>query len=85
MNTIKVFSKRLVIYRKSKGMTAQALADYLNVTEPAIACYVKGRNLPTVQNLVKLADLFDVSLDYLVGRTDVPEINKKVRDQWSQS
>ena len=35
-----------------------------------------GVQLPGAENLVKLADYFDVSVDYLLGRTDNPEVNK---------
>jgi transcriptional regulator with XRE-family HTH domain len=73
-----IFSERFSEIKKSKGITRQAIADYLDVTEPTIVCYVKSRNFPTVQNLIKLADLFDVSLDYLVGRSNNPAINAPI-------
>jgi transcriptional regulator with XRE-family HTH domain len=77
MDSIKTFSERLNKLRKENSVTVYELADYLGVKEPSVMCYLSSRNYPTVANLMKISDLFDVSLDYLVGRTDEPEINKK--------
>jgi transcriptional regulator with XRE-family HTH domain len=38
--------------------------------------YKNGAKLPTIQNLTKIADYLDVSVDYLLGRTDKPEVNR---------
>ena len=35
-----------------------------------------GGSVPSAENLIKLADYFDVSVDYLLGRTDKPEVNR---------
>lgn len=57
--------------RKEHRYTQEFLADYLNVTRPAIGNYEKGINEPPLQTLVKLADLYQISLDWLAGRTNV--------------
>lgn len=41
-----------------------------------MAEYNAGKKIPTVNNLVKIADYLDCSVDYLLGRTENPEINK---------
>jgi transcriptional regulator with XRE-family HTH domain len=76
MNNIKTFSERLNKLRKDNSVTVYALADHLGVKEPSVMCYLSSRNYPTVANLMKLADLFGVSIDYLVGRTEKPDVNK---------
>lgn len=63
--------ERLKELRKEHRYTQEFLADYLNVTRPAIGNYEKGINEPPLQTLVKLADLYQVSLDWLAGRTNV--------------
>ena len=62
--------ERLKALRKEHRYTQEFLADYLNVTRPAIGNYEKGINEPPLQTLVKLADLYQVSLDWLAGRTN---------------
>lgn len=54
------------------GVSQQKLADYLGVTLQSVNYYINGKREPNIATLIKLADYFDVSVDYLVGR-DVPE------------
>ena len=68
-----LFSERLVAVRKSLGVTQKTVAEATNLTEVAIQNYEAGRRKPAFDALLALADFFDVSLDYLVGRSDVPE------------
>ena len=71
-----LFSERLVLLRKSKKITQRQLAADLQLSELAIQHYESQRRKPAFDVLIALADYFDVSIDYLVGRTDNPEINK---------
>jgi transcriptional regulator with XRE-family HTH domain len=73
-----IFSKRLSELRQLKGFSMYYIADKLNIKEPSVTYYFNGKGFPSAVNLIALADLFGVSIDYLVGRTDEPEINKKV-------
>ncbi len=57
-------------------MTQEALGNIIGVTRFSVYTYEKGLNYPEVRCLITLADYFKVSLDYLVGRTDNPEINR---------
>lgn len=61
---------RLREIRKSKHLTMKELATFLNVSEGAISQYENGKRCPDYTMLIKIADYFDVSLDYLLGRTD---------------
>ena len=71
-----VFSEHLKKLRLSKGITQKQLADSIGASERGIQNYEIGVRKPTYEILLALADYFDVSLDYLTGRTDKPEINK---------
>jgi transcriptional regulator with XRE-family HTH domain len=48
------------------------VAQYLGVSRTAVTHWESGKKRPDLVNLVKLADLYNVSLDYLMGRTDNP-------------
>lgn len=56
--------------RKERGILQKELANYLNVTVATISNYEKGVRAPDYETLIKLADFFDVSTDYLLQRTD---------------
>ena len=67
---------RFKAVRKEKNLTQKQVADGIGVAERQYQYYEYGKNTPSALLLCSLADYFDVSLDYLVGRTDNPEINK---------
>lgn len=67
------FSERLVQLRKEKNITQRQLANELNLSEVGIQNYEGERRKPAYDALIALADYFDVSLDYLVGRSDDPK------------
>lgn len=60
---------RLVELRKEKGLSQVALAKELGVDCSTIAKYETGDRLPDLVMLCKIADYFNVTTDYLVGRT----------------
>lgn len=65
-----MFNERLNETRKSKGITAQQMADLLGLHIRAYRKYESGDTTPPISNLVKIADLLDVSTDYLLCRDD---------------
>ena len=67
------FSERLKAIRKSRGITQKQLAQDIGASERGIQSYEIGERKPAFDQLIALADYFDVSLDYLVGRSDVAE------------
>lgn len=70
------FSNRLKQLRKEKKLKQSDMAILLNLTTRHYQEIEYGKvNIPTL-TLIFLADYFDVSIDYLVGRTDNPKINK---------
>lgn len=67
---------RIKELRKRRNITQLKLAMDLHTTQNTISRYENGEREPNIDELVKLADYFDVSLDYLLERTDNPEINR---------
>ena len=70
------FEERIKMLREKHGLSQEALGNILGVKRFAIYSYEKGKNCPEMKGLIGLADYFGVSIDYLVGRTDNPEINR---------
>lgn len=54
--------------REERNLTQQEMAEKLNISRVAYTLYETGKNTPTIENLKKIADLYNVSLDYLAGR-----------------
>ena len=54
--------------RKNRGLTLQNMADALGITMRQYQNYEGGQAKPTIDGLVKIADFFNVSADYLLGR-----------------
>ena len=67
-----IFSERLSLLRKSRSISLAALGKILSVTDEAVRLMEKGKRSPSFEVLCALADYFDVSLDYLSGRSDDP-------------
>jgi transcriptional regulator with XRE-family HTH domain len=72
---MKVFAERLKLLRKQKSLTQKKMAEFLGCTEQHYQRIEYGKiNIPTL-DLIALADYFGVSLDYLTGRSDDPELH----------
>lgn len=56
--------------RKDRGLTQTEVANYLKITVSAYGNYELGQRSPTPETLLKLADFFGVTVDYLLGRED---------------
>lgn len=61
---------RLKELRNEKGYTLKHVADQLQTTVRSICRYESGEREPSIEILIRLCDLYDVSADYLIGRTD---------------
>ena len=64
------FAKRFNALREAAGMSRANLARDLRVPYTQLHQWSSGKNCPSMHYLVKIADYFDVSLDWLVGRSD---------------
>lgn len=56
--------------RQEDGLTQNQLAKNIGIGQSTIVGYERGDREPTASNLIKYANYFNVSMDYLVGRTD---------------
>ena len=66
-----VMQHRLYELRKAKNITQQRLAIELGIDQGSISSYEGGKYLPTMEILLRLAEYFGVSTDYLLGLSDV--------------
>lgn len=67
---------RLKELRKEKGLSQLRLATDLHTTQNTISRYETGEREPGIAELIKIADYFNVSVDYLIGRTECPRFYK---------
>jgi XRE family transcriptional regulator len=73
---MRLFPNRLRDLRKSKKVFQKEIAALLDISDRQYRDYEAGKVDPPTSKTIALADYFNVSIDYLVGRTDNPEINK---------
>ena len=67
---------RLKELRVQKGISQLKLALALNTNQNTISRYETGEREPGINELIKIADYFNVSVDYLLERTDNPKMQK---------
>lgn len=65
------FGEILIELREEKRMTQGQLASALHVSGSTISAYETGKALPTMERAIQLAGFFDVTLDYLLGRSNI--------------
>lgn len=65
-----MFNTRLNTVRKSKGFTAQQMADLLNINIRSYRAYESADRMPNLEILIRIANILDVSTDYLLCRDD---------------
>jgi transcriptional regulator with XRE-family HTH domain len=63
--------------REDADKTQQEIAEYLGTSQTMYARYERGANEMPIRHLIKLSDYYQVSLDYLCGRTDEKRMYKK--------
>lgn len=68
------FPERLKLLRDELGLTQQQLGEKLNVSDATINRYERGQRNPDPDTLNFFADLFEVSVDYLLGRSNTPHL-----------
>ena len=69
-------NERLIELRNKNNLLQKDVATAINLSVVGYQRYEYGTREPAYKNLLALADYFDVSLDYLVGRTDNPNSHK---------
>ena len=55
-------------YREKNNYSQEQIAQKINITQQAYSNYEKGKRLPNIEILIKLADIYEISLDLLTGR-----------------
>ena len=70
------YRKRLLDLRTDKDLKQEDVAKILNTTKQSYSNYERGYRKLNIDDLMKLADFYNVSTDYILGRTDNPELNK---------
>lgn len=65
-------NERIRQLRTQNNITQKQLADAINVQSPSVQRFEYGTVRPSLDKLIVMADYFNVSLDYLVGRSDDP-------------
>jgi len=68
---LKIFCERLKELRKAEKLTQRDMAEKLNIVQPSYIRYENGTAEPSQETLIKIAEIFDVSVDYLLGRKDL--------------
>lgn len=72
---------RITELREEMGITQAELSDNVHVSGSSVSEYEKGVTNPSMSVLLQLADFFDVSLDYLMGRTTIRSTFQKLESQ----
>lgn len=67
-----IFSERLLSLRHQNGLSQKECAKSLRISPRACAYYEAGEREPQLSVLIRMANFYGVSLDYLAGRTDEP-------------
>ncbi|MDD2492156.1 MAG: helix-turn-helix transcriptional regulator [Bacteroidales bacterium] len=71
-----IFGERVKTLRIKRNIKQSELGKIVGLSDNAISDIERGYRLTTMEKLEALADYFEVSVDYLMGRTDNPRINK---------
>ena len=73
-----MFIERLKKLRKKEKLTQKDIATFLNISQPAYQQFESGKKKMNLETMEKLADYFNVSIDYLLGKTDIPDFDLEI-------
>jgi len=76
-----MFNNRLREVRISKGLTQEKLSEIVGIGLRNYQYYEQGKHVPSFEILIKLADILEVSIDYLVGRDDFIQSQAKADNE----
>lgn len=84
-----IFAKRLKTERESKGWTQEYMAQLLGISNGTLSGYERKYREPDLETLTNIAMLLNISLDYLLGKTDIKEPYKEgeyciLDDEWPE-
>lgn len=72
-----MIADRIIELRKGDGMTQTQLASKLNISASAVGMYEQGRRVPSIDMLIRMSKIFDVSLDYLITGSEHRQSGRK--------
>lgn len=78
-----MLANQIIILRKASGMSQSQLAQKLNIGSSAVGMYEQGRRTPAVDVLIEMANLFEVSLDYLITGKEAPSERTDKKLLWT--
>lgn len=70
--------ERIKRCRSKLGITKQEAAKRIQISQPAYLRYEAGTRTPSIQTISKMAEVFSTSVDYLLGKTDEPSIDRTI-------
>lgn len=73
-----MLGKRIKELRLEKGLTLKQLGKMLNLGESTMSMYESGKRSPDYNTLLKLSEIFNVSTDYLLGKTEIKNPSDKI-------
>ncbi|MCI8388123.1 MAG: helix-turn-helix transcriptional regulator [Clostridiales bacterium] len=71
-----MFTEKFIELMQIKSLTSYRIAKETGISQGLMNEYKNGKKLPTLQNVTKIADYLNCSVDYLLGRTDNPDVNR---------
>lgn len=80
----KAVAKRLKYLREESGLKQKDVSKKTGINITTLSGYELGRNEPHLEALVRLANLYEISLDYLLCRTDEKGSNQETKEDWSK-
>lgn len=72
-----MFGERLLKLRLSRNLKQKDVAEKIGVSERSYCTYENGTRDPSTETVIKMADFFNVSTDYLLGVSNVPSVNRE--------
>lgn len=73
---MQILARRLKELRESRRIYQKEMAEVLGLSFRGYQDYETDKSEPKLRTLIAIADYYEVSIDYLVGRTDVPGVNR---------
>lgn len=80
-----MLAQQIKMLRMNAGMSQSQLAEKLSVSPSAVGMYEQGRRVPAVDILIEIANLFEVSLDYLITGREISNLKTDRVDAAAQS
>lgn len=75
-----MLNNRLKSLRNEKGALQKDVAEYLKISTSAYGFYEQGKRIPDIETLNKLSDYYNVSIDYLLGKSNIKESAETILD-----